>query len=295
MQRYLIILSVLVSFTASAQQSLILRDTTDSSAVTDTSKTRRWDVAVDVISRYIWRGQSWGGNYLTAQPSFNYAISERLSSGVWATTNFQKASFENDGLSSRGYQELDLGITYKLTDFLSVQVWDYYWPAFQQVEDVDKSYFNYGPDGVKSVDASVIADFSEGYLLSFDATISTLIAGNDYRYNADGEHPKQNYTTYVEAGYTFPDVMEMVSAKAFRNIDLRTAVGAVLNNQAAYYTYADYDHPSFVNLAIAATREFEIGGNITMPFTINYTYNAARSNTEIYGKNFVTAGLSFWY
>jgi len=229
------------------------------------------------------------------QPSFNYAITKKLSIGIWATTNFHKEYYENDGNTQKGYHEFDIGLSYSLNEFLTIQLWDYYWPALQQTEDVDPNYFNYGPDGVKTVDASIVFDFSDGYRLAFDGTVSTIIGGNDYRYDGDGTTPTRNYTTYVEAGYHFPDIFAIFSTKFLEKIDFHPVIGAVINNEAEYYTYADYNRPSFVNLALNLTREFQIGDSITMPITLIYTHNAATTNTELYGKDFLTAGISFWY
>lgn len=265
-------------------------------AITDTLAVneKKWDVGIDIISRYIWRGQSWGGNYPAVQPSFNYAVSKKWTVGVWATTNFQKEYYTADDIP-KGYQEFDFGISYQATDFLSVQVWDYYWPAFERFEGVDKNYFNYGPNGVKSVDATLVFDFSEHYRYAFNATISTLVAGNDYRYDSDGENPKQNFTTYIELGYTFSDILKPVSQKTLRNINLSPTIGSVLNNKAMYYTYGDYDKVSFVNLALLLNREFDLGHEVTMPVSLAFTHNAAKQNVEPFGRDFVVAGLSFAY
>jgi hypothetical protein len=256
---------------------------------------KRWDVNLDIASMYIWRGQSWGGRYVAFQPSFNYALTEKWSIGVWGTTNFQNRYYENDGFTPRGYQEVDLGVTYQIMDFMSVSLWDYYWPTYESYEGVDQSYFNYGPDGVKSVDATLEFDFSDGYQYPFNAAISTLVGGNDYRYDDEGENPTRNFTTDVEVGYTISGIFNTISATTLRNIDLCPTAGAVLNNQAEYYTYGDYDRVSVVNLALNMSREFEIGGGIMMPVSVIYTHNAAQSNTEVMGQNFVTAGVSFYY
>ena len=262
----------------------------------DSTATKRWEIGIDLVSRYIWRGQTWGGNFVAAQPSVTFLVTDKFSIGTWATTNFQNEYYYSDGITeNKGYQELDFGITYQLTDYLSLQLWDYYWPTFEKLEGVDRSYFNYGPDGVKSVDASLVFDFSDGYKFPFDATISTLVSGNDYRYDKNGENPTRNFTTYLEAGYTFSSILNGISPRTFKNIDLHPSVGAVLNNQAEYYTYADYDKPSLVNLATSATREFGLGEKIKMPLSIVYTHNASTRNTEVIGRDFVTAGVSFWY
>jgi hypothetical protein len=41
----------------------------------------------------------------------------------------------------------------------------------------------------------LVFDFSE-YDFPLNATLSTLVAGNDFRYDQNGENPKQNLTTY---------------------------------------------------------------------------------------------------
>jgi len=292
---YFVSLLIILSQLSVAQQSGIPIDSIAQMPVDSSESTKRWDIAVDLTSRYIWRGQSWGGNYQVAQPSFNYAVSNKLSVGIWATTNFQQDYYENDGVTQKGYHEFDLGLTYKLNNFLTLQIWDYYWPALQRMDGVDTDYFNYGPNGVKTIDASAVFDFSDGYQFAFDGIISTIIGGNDYRYIADGTDYSRNYTTYVELGYQFPDIFALFPAKCLQNIDAHPAIGAVLNNEAEYYTYGNYDRPSFVNLALNLTREFQIGESITLPITITYTHNAATANTEIYGKNFLIAGISFWY
>lgn len=77
-----------------------------------------------------------------------------------------------------------------MNDFLQIQLWDYYWPSVNRVDGVNNGFFNYGKDGVKTVDAILYFDFSDGYKLPFPATISTLVAGNDFRYDKNGENPK---------------------------------------------------------------------------------------------------------
>lgn len=285
--RFIVFLMLAIPATVLSQEH-IQQDSIDSTQ-------KKWDINIDIVSMYLWRGQSWGGRYTAVQPSFNYAVSKRWSVGVWATTNFKKKYYENDGLSPRGYQELDFGITYQIADFMSVSVWDYYWPTYERFEGVDQNYFNYRPNGVKTVDATIEFDFSDGFKYPFNATISTLIGGNDYQFDENNQSYTRNFTTYVEAGYTFSDIFRHLSAKTFRNIDLCPAVGAVLNNKAEYYTYGDYDRISFINLALAMSREFDLGYNIAMPVSVNYTHNAAKANTQIIGKNFVTVGVSFYW
>lgn len=270
----------LISSTVFSQEITIANDTVAS------DKKGKLELNLDLASRYLWRGQSWGGDYFVVQPTINYAVTDKLTVGFWATSNFKMDYFYKDGTSSKGYQEIDFSLSYAVNSFLTIQVWDYYWPSVERVEGIDNGFFNYGKNGVKTVDLNVLFDFSE-YDFPLNATWSTLVAGNDYRYNANGRNPKQNYTTYLEVGYTWEDV--------FQKIELDPVVGAVFNNQAEYYTAGDYNKVSFVNLGIKALREFQLTDRITMPLSLNYIHNAATKNTETFGRNFLVAGITFNY
>lgn len=250
------------------------------------NKENRLELNLDLASRYLWRGQCWGGDYAVVQPTINYDLTDKLTLGFWATTNFKKDYFYPDGTPGKGYQEIDFNLSYEVNSWLTFQIWDYYWPSVEKVEGVNNGYFNYGKDGTKTIDANLLMDFTD-YELPLCLTLSTLVAGNDFRYNDEGENAKQNYTTYFEALYTFE--------KLIGKISFETTAGAVLNNQAEYYTSGDYDKPSLVNLSVKAIREIELGKRLTMPLSLNYIHNAATKNTEFFGKNFLVAGITFNY
>ena len=192
-----ILIFVFVSISIFSQENQLKTDSIS------TEKEKRVKLTIDIVSRYLWRGQCWGGNYVAVQPTIEYAVTSKLTLGFWATTNFKHDYFYSDGITAgKGYQETNFYVTYQVKDFLQFQVWDYYWPSVEKVEGVNNSFFNYGKDGVKTVDAMLYFDFSEGYKYPFNATISTLVAGNDYRYDSNGENAKQNFTIYLELGYT---------------------------------------------------------------------------------------------
>jgi hypothetical protein len=90
-------------------------------------------------------------------------------------------------------------------------------------------------------------------------------------------------------------MFENSRSKFWQNIDISPVVGAVLNNKAAYYTYADYNKVSWVNLGVGITKELELSNEITMPIALNYTHNAAAQNTGLFGQNFWVATLSLSY
>lgn len=248
--------------------------------------------SVDVANRYIWRGQSWGGDYPVVQPTIEYAPNDKWTFGIWATHNFKKEYYYDDGDPSdselagqtapKGYQEVDLYIKYNFTKYISLQLWDYYWPSVSKEEDIDNSFFNYGPNSVKTLVTELNFDYTETEFPAH-ATLSTFIAGNDYYYNKDGE-PKQNYTTYFEMGYVI---------SAFMGIKIDPVLGAVLNNKAQYYAAGDYDRVSIVNLSVKASREFKLGHSLKLTPFINYVHNGATKNTETFGANFLVFGITF--
>lgn len=254
----------------------------------DTAKVeKKWDINLDIASRYIWRGQSWGGNYPVAQLYGNYNVSDKFSVGFWGTHNFKKEYYNTDG-AAKGYQELDLIFNYAVTDYLTVSLQDYYWPSTDKQEGVSNDFFNFGNDGSQSVDLQLLFDFSEKGVPIW-ATVSTLIAGNDFRYKDENdEKGKQCFSTYVELGYCF---------EAPLGVNVSPVVGAVLNNKAGYYTYADYDKPSFVNLGCKVSKDIKLSECVTMPIWLNYTYNAAsdKANLEPFGRQFLVAGVTFSY
>jgi hypothetical protein len=132
----------------------------------------------------------------------------------------------------------------------------------------------------------LLFDFTErGLPLWF--TSSTFLAGNDFKYKDDlDEKGKQNYTTYMELGYNID---------APYAISLVPVLGVVLNNKAKYYSYADYDKPSFVNLGCKVSKEFKLSESVVMPVWLNYTYNAADAmeNLQPLGHQFLVAGVTF--
>lgn len=255
---------------------------------------KKLSFTIDVVSRYVWRGQCWGGDYVAIQAAVEYALTPKLTIGTWATTNFKKDYFYPDNENYyKGYHEIDWYASYQIADFLTFQLWDYYWPSVSGVEGVSNKLFDYGPTSSQTVDALLYFDFSKGYQFPFNATVSTFVGGNDYCYDANN-HPKHNYTTYVELGYTF-NLFEKSKCKLIQNLKLLPVAGVVLNNRAAYYNFADYDKPSFVNLSLKAEKEFDLGADIVMPLSLNYIHNGATKNTDLFGKNFIVAGISFAY
>ena len=153
-----IVLYFIFAFTCNtvfSQQIVSAKDTLTA------EKKPKLEFNLDLLSRYIWRGQSWGGDYFVVQPTINYTITNKFTVGFWATSNFKKKYFYGNGVASKGYQEIDFSASYAINSFLTVQLWDYYWPSVEKVEGIDNGFFNYGKDGVKTVDLNLLFDFSD--------------------------------------------------------------------------------------------------------------------------------------
>ena len=277
---FLIFAFALTSSLTFAQEAV--KNTT---AADDESVKGTWDVNLDLASRYIWRGQSWGGNYPVAQLYGAYNLSNKWSLGLWTTHNFKKEYYDENG-TTKGYQEIDFIVNYAVNDFLTISLQDYYWPSTDRQEGVSNNFFNYGNDSSQTIDLMFMFNFTErGLPLWF--TLSTFIAGNDFKYKDEfDEKGKQNYTTYMELGYDI---------KAPFGVSLAPFFGLVLNNKAEYYSYADYDKPSFVNLGCKVSKEFKLSESVVMPVWFNYTYNAADAmeNLQPLGHQFLVAGVTF--
>lgn len=234
-------------------------------------------IGLDITSRYIWRGLVLGGNHIAVQPTIEYSLTDNLTLGFWGTTNFQNKNYNSDG-TTKGYTEINFYVMYQLNEFLHIELNDYYWPDLDKNESINNSFSYYGKDGSKSVELLIVSDFSEIWL-PFNATIGTLVGGNDYNY----DNAKRNFTTYAELGYTFKNILNY--------FDLSPTIGAVLNNKAKYYYNADFDKVSFNNLNIKLMKELHFNNNFVLPISFQYIHNAATKNTELNGKNFLVVNV----
>lgn len=62
-----------------------------------------------------------------------------------------------------------------------------------------------------------------------------------------------------------------------------------------YYSSADYDKISFINLSLKFSHDFKINQYFILPIYLNYTYNSANQNIASFDKNFVVCGLKLNY
>jgi Bacterial protein of unknown function (Gcw_chp) len=240
--------------------------------------------AVDVVYPYLWRGIKYYGDKIAFQPYLNYAVTDKLSVGVWATTNFSNAA--------DAYNEFDWNIAYQVSPVVKVMLSDYYWPATKNNPDWERSsYFDYSEGSAQSLDLSVLFDFSDKGL-PIDFQWNTFIGGGDYKYDSNGNRSRA-FSSYAELGYT----------KTFESvgIDVRPFVGAAVIN-GGYYG-ADASGKSgftFSNVGVNIAKEIKISENYSIPVFVRYTNNDygvqefdADDNLTKTIRNFFSAGMTF--
>ena len=245
----------------------------------------KFTAAVDVVYPYLWRGIKYYGDKVAFQPYLNYAFTDKLSVGVWATTNFSNAA--------DAYNEFDWNISYQITPVMSIMLSDYYWPATKNNPDWERSsYFDFSEGSAQTLDFSILFDFSEKGL-PLDFQWNTFIGGNDYKYDENGNPTTRAFSSYAEIGYTYS--LEKAG------IDFRPFVGAAVINGGYYGTDANGEAGfTFSNVGLNVAKEFKITESYSLPVFIRYTNNDYGvqefdndDNLTKTVRNFFSAGVTF--
>ena len=133
-------------------------------------------IRADVVSRYIWRGKDKAG--FSIQPKVE---------AIWRGLSLKACG--SAGLEKGDYQELNLGLRYKLGCF-NIGVTDYWQTGIDQ----DNRYLYYDAhQGAHLFEANIGFDCK-----FFSLQAYTMLGGNDFK--LDGERA---YSTYIEFGVPF--------------------------------------------------------------------------------------------
>jgi hypothetical protein len=227
-------------------------------------------IGVDVVYPYLWRGIRLNANKVAFQPYASYALTDKLTAGVWGTTNLSS--------EANAYNEFDWYLSYQASSVVKITLSDYYYNNTKKSELTRTNYWDYGKTGSQAIDLSVALNFSDkGVPLDFQW--NTLIAGNDY--NASGD---RNFSSYTELGYT----QSIESA----GVDLRFFAGAILSKPSAYYLVDGF---KFTNVGLNVSKAIKFSESFSLPVFVRYTYNE-NGNYNKDGelkKSFVSGGMTF--
>lgn len=211
-----------------------------------------FSLAMELTSKYMWRGIEYGTSPVLF-PTIAYSTG-----GFYA--------YAMGGYAINGsHQEVDMGISYTLSDF-TLAVNDYYYPTEVGAGD---QYFNF-----RSAETGHWAEATLSYTpsrLPFWILVSSYFAGADK--NADGD---QAFSSYAEIGLHYDFLQDS---------QLSLAVGAALNDSF----YNDYEGGfSICNIHAKYTYNAQIG-SFTLPLSASYIINPYRE------KSFVTFSAVFGF
>jgi hypothetical protein len=189
----------------------------------------------DVQSRYVWRGIQLGDESASLQPSVELAAGN-FTVGAWGAYSL--------GGGSDVAQEMDLYVSYALSDAISVTVTDYYFP-------VGKSGHNY-----LELDSETTGHVYEA-TLSFAGTDAFPVALT-VASNVGGA---STGSTYLEASYALNE--------------LSLFAGGVVGDDDGYY---NTDGTGLINVGISLAKEIQLSSTFSLPVNTSLVLNPDAGN-----------------
>lgn len=231
-----------------------------------------FDVKADLMSRYIWRGCDLGGESPSIQPSLVVSLGDSVhafSFSAWAAYNFNTAT-----------QEVDLSASYTFKDFLTVNVYDYYFPGNPAYTSAQKRYFEYEQDNTGHLFEGSIS-FNGTEKIPFTLLFAMNFYGMDsYKIKDDGTTGGIVMSKYIELGYK----------KTIRNVDFNAFIGAALDDpdedigeQGYYYNKS----AGIINIGVKVVKEVKITDSFNLPLQASFVVNPEAE------KVYLVFGMSF--
>ena len=194
-------------------------------------------LGLDIVTKYIWRGQDCGEGAFQPGASISYA---GLSLSGWGSYGF---------VDTDDAKEFDLTLAYTIGGF-TVGITDYF------IAGDDAKYFMYeAHKTAHTFEANVGYDFGPVALNWY-----TVFAGAD-GVNSDGDRA---YSSYVEVSAPFK----------LGGLDWTAAVGAV---PYATTFYADVDGFAVTNVTVGVSKDIDITPSFKLPLFASITANPASS------------------
>lgn len=232
-------------------------------------------LGADLMSRYVWRGVSLGGNSPSAQPWINYSIASAnskhaLTVGAWAAYTFSETS----------NQEVDLYLTYTFNEVFSVTVTDYFFPGLYESTSRRSKYFNYDEDSTCHVFEGILS-FNGTENIPFTLLFAMNVYGNDAReVNNDGSPGDIFMSKYVELGYK----------RNVKGVDVNAFIGASLDKpdkdkgESGFYGNTS---AGIINIGVKASKTVQITDQLELPLQASLITNPEREDI------FLVFGVSF--
>ncbi len=235
-------------------------------AQTDSVKTSSFDfdIGVDMMSRYVWRGIEYSGNGPSIQPSISMNY-KGLEVGFWG-------AYSTNGNNSN--QEIDFYVNYTfLKDYITIGFTDYYIAN----ELVSNEFVNYKSDTIGHVLEGSIS-INGGDKIPLSLLLGVNFYGNDAnRIENDPNSNKFNkvvgiqYSTYLELAYS--TTISNLSFDAFAGFNLTAPRNADSNTgylgESGYYG----SKKGLVNLGFTFEKEIKITNSFSIPLNASIITN----------------------
>ncbi len=256
---------------------LFISNTGQAQETPDNSKIQL-NIGTDIVSRYIWRGQQFGGNSPSIQP-FASVSYNNLEFGFWGAYSL---SGSNTG------QELDSYLSYSFAkDIFTTTITNYFFPDNQ----ANYNYFDYSAANTGHIlEASLSFNGTEKIPLSFLAAVN-FFGADAAKIESNPASSKFNtktgiqYSNYFELGYTH----------TFNSIDFNAFLGFTLSNPKAANISTGYigesgfygNKAGIVNTGFSLSKKLQISKNFALPISASIITNPETK------KIFMTLKFSF--
>ncbi len=199
----------------------------------------------DIVSRYVWRGQSLGG--FSVQPSFEFFNSGFIA-GTWGSISIDRP---------QPLQETDFYIGYAFGDILSIIVNDYF--VYDETQ-LYHNFFQYSDTSMHQTEAILTFNGTEN--IPFSLTATMFFGGADFK-NSDGSRV---YSSYLEAAYNFG------TGKTEYSLFAGAGLNSPDDNSLGYYGNEGFE---FVNVGLSVGRSLTVSDRFEIPMDAKLVINPA--------------------
>jgi len=189
----------------------------------------------DVQSRYVWRGIQFGGESPSLQPGVE------MTAGNFAVGAWGAYSLGGDNAA----QELDLYVSYALTDAISVSVTDYYFPEGGSGHD----YLELGSETTGHVYEATLS-FAGTDAFPVALTVASNVGG------------ASTGSTYLEASYD--------------TNNFTIFAGGVVGDDDDYYL--SEDGTGLINVGISMSKDIQLSSSFSLPVNTSLVLNPDAGN-----------------